>query len=155
MAHLLAPQRSKPTLPVFFNVDGVVGAAPATNNREDVLLVQFAIATMASTRLPGTSEAFYQAAKSVKITGSIDNETINAITAMQLEVKRKHPGTIVDGRVSPSSGTYGYGAGGGSSIVTLNESVQHRNIDVWPRIDKIQNCPAELKQMVVRTVQGI
>ena len=47
MAHLLAPQQSKPTLPVFFNVDGVVGAAPAVNNREDVLLVQFAFTVMA------------------------------------------------------------------------------------------------------------
>ena len=154
MAHLLAPQKSKPTLPVFFNVDGVVGKAPAANNREDVLLVQFAIATMASKPLPGASDAFYQAAKMVKVTGTIDNETINAITAMQLEVKRKDPGTIVDGRVSPSHGTYGYGGGGGCSIVTLNESVQHRNVDVWPRIDKINGCPSELKQMVVRTVQG-
>jgi len=110
---------------------------------------------MAATRLAGTSEAFHQAAKAVKVTGTMDQSTISAITAMQLEVKRKHPGTIVDGRVSPSYGTYGYGAGGGSSIVTLNESVQHRNVDVWPRIDKINGCPAELKQMVVRTVQGV
>lgn len=155
MAHLLAPQKSSPTLPVFFNVDGVVGKSPAMNNREDVLLVQFAIAHTAANRLPGASEAFYEAAKAVRVTGTIDNETINAITAMQLEVKRKHPGTIVDGRVSPSQGAYGYGSGGGSSIVILNESVQHRNVDVWPRIDKIAGCPGELKQMVVRTVQGI
>lgn len=155
MAHLLAPQKSKPTLPVFFNVDGVVGAAPAANNREDVLLVQFAFTVMASRRLPETSEMFYRAASAVKMTGSVDQTTIAAITAMQAEVKKKAPGTIVDGRVSPSRGTYGYGGGGGSSIVTLNESVQHRNVDVWPRIDKINGCPPELKQMVVRTVQGI
>ena len=79
MAHLLAPQKSKPTLPVLFNVDGVVGKAPAANSREDVLLVQFAIATMAAIRLPGTSDAFYQAAKAVKVTGTIDSETINAM----------------------------------------------------------------------------
>lgn len=155
MAHIMAPQRSNPTLPIFFNVDEAVGKAPAANKREDVLLVQFCFTIMASTRLPGTSEAFYQAAKAVKMTGVIDNETINAITAMQLEVKKKHSGTIVDGRVSPSRGTYGYGSGGGGSIVTLNESVQHRNVDVWPRIDKIAGCPPELQQMVVRTVQGV
>jgi hypothetical protein len=155
MAHLLAPQQSKPTLPVFFNVDDAVGNAPAANKREDVLLVQFAFTVMAVSKLPTTSDAFYQAAKAVKVTGSIDQATISAITAMQLEVKRKHPGTIVDGRVSPSRGSYGYGAGGGSSIVTLNESIQHRNVDVWPRIDKIVGCPPEIKQMVVRTVQGV
>jgi hypothetical protein len=155
MAHLLAPQQSKPTLPVFFNVDGVVGAAPAVNNREDVLLVQFAFTVMAGNRLPGTSEAFYQAACAVKMTGTIDQATINAITAMQMEVKKRYPQTIVDGRVSPSKGSYGYGAGGGMAITSINESVQHRNVDVWPRIDKIPGCPPELKQMVVRTVQGV
>lgn len=155
MAHLLAPQQSKPTLPVFFNVDGVVGAAPAANNREDVLLVQFAFTVMAGNRLPGTSETFYQAASAVKMTGTIDQATINAITAMQMEVKKRYPQTIVDGRVSPSRGSYGYGAGGGMAITSINESVQHRNVDVWPRIDKIPGCPPELKQMVVRTVQGI
>ena len=154
MAHLLAPQKSNPTLPVFYNVDGVVGKTPAANKREDVLLVQFALATIAANRVAGTSDAFYQAAKAVQVTGNIDQATVSAITALQLEVKRSHPGTIVDGRVSPSNGTYGYGGGGACSIVTLNESVQRRNVDVWPRIDKIQGCPGELKQMVVRTVQG-
>lgn len=154
MAHLVAPQRSKPTLPVFFNVDAVVGAAPAANNREDVLLVQFALAAMAANPLPETSKDFYVAASAVRPTGNIDLATINAIKAMQIEVKKKFPNSIVDGRVSPSTGSYGYGGGGGYSIVTLNESVQMRNIDVWPRLDKIPGCPLELKQMVVRTVQG-
>jgi hypothetical protein len=47
MAHLLAPQPSHPSMPVFFNVDGVVGAAPAQNEREDVLLVQFILRVIA------------------------------------------------------------------------------------------------------------
>lgn len=154
MAHLLAPQQSKPTLPVFFNVDGVVGAAPAVNNREDVLLVQFAFVTMSASKLPGTSEEFYQAARAVQLTGVADQTTVNAIRALQLEVKKRQPNTIVDGRVSPAKGTYGYG-GGAYSIGHLNESMQHRHIESWPRIDKVPGCPAELKQMVVRTVQGI
>ena len=155
MAHIVAPQRSNPTLPIFFNVDAVVGAAPAANNREDVLLVQFCFSIMASTRLPGASEDFYRAASAVQVTGMIDPATINAIKAMQAEVKKRKPNTIVDGRVSPSKGTYGYGGGGGYSIVSLNESVQHRNVDLWPRIDKLPGCPAEIRQMVVRTVQGV
>ena len=154
MAHLLAPQRSNPTLPIFFNVDGVVGAAPAENKREDVLLVQFCLATMAANRQPGASEEFYRAASAVAVTGNIDQATINAIRAMQSEVKKKHPQTVVDGRVSPSRGSYGYGGGGGYTIASLNESVQRRHIEHWPRLDKIPGCPAELKIMVVRTVQG-
>ena len=39
MAHLMAPQQSKPTLPVFYNFDAVVGAAPAVNKQEDVVMV--------------------------------------------------------------------------------------------------------------------
>lgn len=154
MAHLVAPQRSKPTLPVFYNVDAVVGAAPAANNREDVLLVQFAFAAMAANPLPGASMEFYKAISAVKPSGTIDQATIYAIKATQIETKKSQPNTIVDGRVSPAGGNYGYGGNGFYTIVTLNESVQHRYIELWPRIDKIPGCPLELKQMVVRTVQG-
>lgn len=153
MAHLLAPQRSKPTLPVFFNVDAAVGAVPAINNREDVLLVQFAFVIMSASQLPGTSLEFYRAASAVRMTGSIDQITIDAIRALQAEVKKRQPNTIVDGRVSPATG-YGYGAAA-FTIGHLNESIQHRHIEHWPRLDKIPGCPAELKQMVVRTVQGV
>ena len=154
MAHLVAPQSSKPTLPVFYNVDAVVGAAPATNNREDVLLVQFAFAAMAANPLPGASKEFYNAISAVKPTGTIDQATVWAIKATQIEVKKSQPGTVVDGRVSPATGGYGYGGGGLFTITHINESLQHRYLDHWPRIDKIPGCPLEIKQMVVRTVQG-
>lgn len=154
MAHLLAPQGSLPTLPVFFNVDGVVGAAPAMNKREDVLLVQFAFTIIAANPTPDSSPEFRQAVSTVQVTGTIDNATINAIRATQTEVKRKgQTATVVDGRVSPAKGGYAYGEGTWT-IVHLNESMQDRNIKIWPRIDQIATCPAELKQMVVRTVQG-
>lgn len=154
MAHLLAPQKSLPTLPVFFNVDAVVGAAPATNNREDVLLVQFAFAVIAASPAADSSIEFQEAAAAVKLTGTADEETINAIRASQAEANRKgSTGTVVDGRVSPAKGGYAYGDSTWT-IVNLNESIQHRNVKVWPRIDQIAGCPAELKLMVVRTVQG-
>ena len=53
MAHLLAPKPSKLTLPVFFNVDGVVGSMPAANIREDVLLVQYFFTLIAAQPLIG------------------------------------------------------------------------------------------------------
>ena len=45
-------------------------------------------------------------------------------------------------------------SGGVRSIVQLNEFIQGRNVDLWPRIDKVPGCPDELKQMVIRTVAG-
>lgn len=155
MAHLLAPQNSLPTLPVFFNVDGVVGAAPAANKREDVLLVQFAFTVIAASPSPDSSAEFNLAVAAVKLTGTADAATVNAIRATQQEVKKKGlTGTVVDGCVSPAKGGYDYGGGGTWAIVHLNESMQHRHLKLWPRIDQIPGCPAELKQMVVRTVQG-
>lgn len=153
MAHLLAPQNSFPTLPVFFNVDNVVGAMPATNLREDVLFVQFAFVVIASSPSPIASPEFKAAVAAVKMTGVADAVTINAITAAQKESNRLGSSNVVDGRVSPAKGGYSYG-GTLWTIVHLNESVQGRHIEIWPRIDLIPGCPSELKTMVVRTVQG-
>jgi hypothetical protein len=150
----MAPQNSFPTLPVFFNVDGVVGAAPAENKREDVLFVQFAFVVIARNPEPSSSPAFNAAVKAVKMTGNADQETLTAIRVTQEEIARKTgSASVVDGRVSPAKMGYSYGSGL-YTIVHLNESVQGRHTKLWPRIDQIQGCPAELQQMVVRTVQG-
>lgn len=153
MAHLFVPNPSSLVLPVFFNVDGVVGANPASNKREDVLLVQFAfsvIAKLAMTQHPAIREA----AKDVRVTGIIDEETIVAIRTMQKEAQKVPGGekAVVDGRVSRARG-YDYGTGLWT-IFYLNDLMQNNNVDIWPRIDKIPGCPAELKQMVIRTVAG-
>lgn len=156
MAHLLAPQRSLPTLPVFFSVDGVVGAQPAQNSREDVLFVQFAFTVIAKSPQPDASPQFKQAVSAVKLTGQADAETVNAIIATQQETQSRsggQSGTVVDGRVSPAKAGYSYGVGF-YTIVHLNESIQGRHTKLWPRIDQIPGCPAELQQMVIRTVQG-
>lgn len=154
MAHLLAPQPPNAQLPVFFNVDGVVGAPPAQNKREDVLLVQFAFKIIGASPLAESDPDVVAAAKAVKVTGSIDAATINAIRAQQQSNTKGNPSKVVDGRVSPARGGYAYG-GALWTIVRLNESLQHRNVGVWPRLDKIAGCPAELKKMVIRTVAGI
>ncbi len=152
MAHLMAPQPSAPELPVFFNVDGVVGAAPATNSREDVLLVQFLLKIIGDSPQADSDPAAVAAGKLVKMTGVIDPPTIAAITTSQQSAKKKNPGVVVDGRVSPAKGGYSYGATW--TIVRLNKSAQKRHKVAWPRIDKISGCPEELKAMVVRTLIG-
>ncbi|NOT49292.1 MAG: hypothetical protein HOP17_16315 [Acidobacteria bacterium] len=153
MAHLLAPQKSNPTLPVFFNVDGVVGAQPAQNQREDVLFVQFAFTIIAASPKPGSDPTLVAAMKAVTMTGTADAATVNAIRAIQQENTKFEKNSVVDGRVSPAKAGYSYGSGF-YTIVHLNEGIQSRNIGVWPRIDLIPSCHAELKTMVVRTVQG-
>jgi hypothetical protein len=136
---------------VYYNNDGAVGTAPAANHREDVLLVQFAFAAMAANPLPDTSMELFRAMCDVKPTGTIDQATINAIRAMQIELKRSQPSTKVDGRVCPADGDHVEGA---FTIEYLSEAVQQCHIRLWPRIDKIPGCPLELKEMVGRAVQG-
>lgn len=152
MAHLMAPQPSSPDLPVFFNADGVVGAAPAQNLREDVLLVQFLLKVVGDSPQATSDPAAVAACKRVKPTGVIDPTTVAAITAYQLSAKKKDPNVVVDGRVSPAKGGYSYGALW--TITLLNKSCQKRHKGNWPRIDKIPGCPEELKAMVMRTVVG-
>jgi hypothetical protein len=53
-ARLLAPQSPNADLPVFFNVENVVSADPAQNQREEVLLVQFALQLIGKSPRPST-----------------------------------------------------------------------------------------------------
>lgn len=146
----MAPQPPAPHLPVFFNVDGVVGAAPAENRREDVLLVQFFFSVIARAVSEPAAKAVLGA---VKVTGVIDPATIAAIKELQTRYKQNSPGAVVDGRVSPARAGYSYG-GGHWAITRLNDNVQNDQFDHWPRIDKIPGCPAELRAMVVRVLVG-
>jgi hypothetical protein len=147
----MAPQPSNPQLPTFFNVNGVVGAAPAANQREDVLLVQYLLKTIG---MLGDNSPVFAACKAVSVTGVIDPKTITAITLYQQARKAKNPGVVVDGRVSPAKAGYSYG-GSTWTIVHMNEVVRERYQDLWPRIDKIPGCPDEVKAIVKRTVVGV
>jgi hypothetical protein len=152
MAYFYAPRPAHPDLPAFFNVNGVVGAPPAQNGREDVLLVQFAFNLIGFHPISTTSPAVLAAAKAVRMTGAIDPETVAAIRAVQEHLKVKHPGQIVDGRVSPAHGDIFYGEIW--TVCHLNFTFQARFKDVWPRLDKIPGCPSEIQQMVHREVIG-
>lgn len=146
----MAPQPSFEGLPVFFNVNGVVGAPPAQNAREDVLLVQFLFRVIGRNVADPAAKAVLNA---VQVTGVIDAPTIAAIKDIQTRHKKNNPGAIVDGRMSPAKGGYSYGAAEWA-VVRLNENVQNSHLDIWPRIDKLDGCPAELTAMVIRTVVG-
>jgi hypothetical protein len=94
------------------------------------------------------------AAPGVNVTGTIFPETINAIRVTQEVFKAKHPAQVVDGRASPARG--GVSCGGAVWIIAhLNVSLKQRSLSTWPRIDKLPGCPAELQQMVTRTLVGV
>jgi hypothetical protein len=61
---------------------------PAANNREDVLLVQFISSVIGSSPPPSTDPALLVAAEAVKVTGTIDGTTINAIRTQQEGMRR-------------------------------------------------------------------
>ncbi|MBA2378914.1 MAG: hypothetical protein H0V76_05005 [Blastocatellia bacterium] len=63
-----------------------------SNLREDVLLVQFASIVIASTPTPTSSPEFNAAVAAVRLTGTVDPATINAISATQREVQKKGAG---------------------------------------------------------------
>jgi hypothetical protein len=153
MAYLYAPRPCDPDVPAFFNVHGVVGAAPAQNSREDVLLVQFAMNLLSSRPMETSSPTVLAAVKAVRMTGTIDAETVAAIRALQENLKARHPGQIVDGRVSPAKGGISYGTALWT-VCHLNVTIQRRFKDIWPRIDKIPGCPGEIQQMVRRELIG-
>jgi hypothetical protein len=146
--HIVAPRPSNPELPVFFNVDGVVGAAPAANHSEDVLFVQFCFKGSGSP-VPELVPVF----QAVQLTGTMDPATLNAIRVTQERFRRNEPSVVVDGRVSPARGGYSYG-GANWTIVQYNNILQDRHKDVWPRIDKIAGCPPSLAAAVIRVLVG-
>ena len=152
MAHLFIPKPSDPLLPVFFNVDGVVGANPAKNMREDVLLVQFAFNVLAKNPR-GAPADVVAAARAVTVDGKVGPKTINAITTYQEALVRDKLSRVVDGRVSPAIGGTSYG-NATWLIVQLNGTIQKRFLNNWPRIDHIPGCPSDLVNMVKHQVVG-
>lgn len=155
MVHLVAaPPNDNSGL--LFNVDGVVGAPPALNKREDVLFVQFAIHVDRRSYTGGIvdeDQGVVSASRDLQVTGFIDDVTIDSIREYQLRQKRYTPGTMVDGRVSPARGdnfSYGGRLGSPLTLITLNDALGSAIRVDWPRIDRIPGCPDELKETVIR-----
>ena len=67
MAYLFAPRPSFRELPVFYNVEGAVGATPAMNLREDVLLVQFILSFIVKAPKPTYTPQMIAACKLISI----------------------------------------------------------------------------------------
>jgi hypothetical protein len=154
MAHFFANGR-EPRLPSFFNVDGVVGANPATNSPEDVLLVQFFMRfALDKTSYQGISPNDARVIGALRVTGVCDQATVDVIYLSQYYRKQETPSVVADGRISPARAGGEYSKDSKWTIITLNYRVKELTKDVWPRIDKIPGCPPQLTQMVARTLVG-
>jgi hypothetical protein len=149
MAKLFIPDRVDSDLPVFYNVEAVVGAAPATNQHEDVLLVQFLLRLMKKEAKKPESRTLFA---TMPLTGVVNQQTIAGIVKIQESVKKSIPTTIVDGRASPAKG-YLYGPSY-YTIAIMNEFVQRDYYDLWPRLDKMPEAPVRIIDLVFRTLVG-
>ena len=141
--HLLA-RPGDPFVPLAFNVDSSVGEGGANSNSTDVALVQFLLKK--TSRSPKLSADTKARMARVRITGSVDPLTVDGIRAIQEHMRRKHPGTVVDGRVSPARGHW-YGEGAWT-IVSLNRSMRIQFPSQWPRLQDISECPGSVRSKV-------
>ncbi len=146
--NLTAPPTRDPLIPIFFNVDASVGAAAANSSREDILLVQLLLKKNGEVVPASNPQAKLEneIMKKVAFTGVADPATIAAIQAFQQSMKRKAPGTIVDGRVSPARNSATFGAGTRYTIVNLNGFLRRHMPKIWPRFQDVPDCPGELKK---------
>jgi hypothetical protein len=158
MVHVLVAKPDEERLPVIFNVDAVVGATPAANNPDDVVLVKAFLKMMADVPLDTGSE-LVTACQAIVVNGSSDSALVTAIRAFQNEVKRRtgNATVIVDGRVSPAKESYRYAAGTPWSIVQLNVQMKAvaRFGPVWPCVHLASNCPAALAPVAKKAIFGV
>jgi hypothetical protein len=130
---------------LIFNVDAPVGLGSAG---EDVFLVQFLIRSMAESSPASISPEIIARMKNVPLNGFADDDTVDGIMAVQERMQAKNPGTIVDGRVSPARGE-AYGPKEFWTIVTLNSTVRKNNLEKWPRLHEMKDCPDAVKNKVL------
>ncbi len=149
MVHILAPQPRLAALPIFFNVDGAVGANAPNANADDVMLVQFLLRLIGDNP-SGAASPVTPTLKKVNPTGKMDQDTIAGITAIQTLA-----GLTPDGRVSVAK-HYQYGTKF-YTIVDLNFSIRSRAKfnPTWPNLDKIAGCPGALATAARAALAGV
>jgi hypothetical protein len=155
---ILVSKPNEERLPIIFNVDGVVGAAPAANKPDDVVLVKSFLRMMSDVPL-NTNKDLVAACKAIEINTSSDQALIAAIKAFQEDVKKfkNNPGVVVDGRVSPAKESFRYQVGIPWTIVQLNGQMKSasRFGPVWPAIHLSKLCNATLSPIAKKTIFGI
>jgi hypothetical protein len=156
MVQMLAAKPYQSAIPVIFNVEGAVGASPALNKPEDVVLVKAFLRKLGDTPGPRLDAATIAACKAVQVSSTPDPTLITAIKAFQTNLKKKDPNIVVDGRVSPAKEGYSYHAGTPWSIVQLNYDMkaEERFGAVWPCVHLASNCHPLLQGVAKKAIYG-
>jgi hypothetical protein len=143
--HVLVPRPSDQQLPLFFNIDKLLGEGHRNAPAEDILLVQFLLRKAGEAAVAVDTQR-KEVMLNVAPTGQCDDETIAGIKAFQETMQQRIPGTIVDSKVSPARGyTYGRGV---FTIVSLNRTLRSHFPARWPRLQDFPDCPLLLKAKV-------
>jgi hypothetical protein len=136
----------------MWNIDASVGKGGLNSNQEDVSYIQWYYWLAArNPETPPDRKAIYSA---VEITGSCSgtdsDPLVKSIIAHQTHLK--HP--LIDGRVSV--------ANAGGKVVTsaffvyrIGARLCRMNKSVWPRLDRIDPCPAKVAQASLRAIPDL
>lgn len=134
-------------LPLFFNVSAHVGPG-RTNKPDDVLLVRFLL------KKCGEYKPKFAALKDLPVKSNFDAQTAQAIVLFQTEEKKRRPGIVADGVISPVRGESPSYGGAVWTICQLNKYVKDKNTHLWPRLHDMPDCPSALKEQCLQQVVG-
>jgi hypothetical protein len=159
MVHILVSKPNEDRLPLIYNVDGVVGASPAVNRPDDVILVKGFLKMIGDVPLTTASEELTSTCKALIVSATPDPDMITAIRLFQENVRtaKNNPGVVVDGRVSPAQSNYRYDTNIPWTIVQLNLMMKaaSRFGPVWPAIHLAPNCNPALAEVAKKTIFGV
>jgi hypothetical protein len=136
----------------------VVGALPASNSPDDVVLVKAFLKKIGDVPLDFSPEVA-AACKAITVNTTSDATLVAAIKAFQNDVKTKkgNSAVVVDGRVSPANASYRYAPNVPWIIVQLNLMMKSpsRVGPVWPCVHLDSTCDASLASVAKNAIFGV
>lgn len=135
-----------------WNLDSAVGKGGQNSSREDISYIQWYYTVAAAhSRTPEDRKAVYSRVSITGICrGTDDDPLVQAILTHQRALS--HP--VIDGKISVASGDGRLGARA-FFILRLGARFADMFPNVWPRLDLIPGCPAEVATAVRKAVPKV
>jgi hypothetical protein len=132
---------------LYYNVDSAVGRG-GLNKREDVLLVQFFLQVAFDETSVFQKDPF---PGDLEVTGTPDQDTMDAILHFQTVLKKNGSHIFTDGRVDTVVGEHfrGGAANNQYTIIFLNEAYSNARPGQLAGIAKAGDCPGELRPLLI------